>query len=73
MGKSSQNKLICDYCGAVQEKVAFFIGANTVPSWVMNEGSGKVSCPNCFEVGKKEGQLRVQAHIKSVNKGGEKC
>lgn len=69
MGKSTQEKMVCDYCGAVQEKVQFFIGASNVPAWVMNEGTGKVSCPNCFEKGKAEGRLRVQAHVKTINEG----
>ena len=49
-------KLVCDYCGKVKEEVSFYIGASNEPDWVMNEGTGKISCPDCYEIGRKEGQ-----------------
>ncbi len=70
MGKSTQEQLICDYCGERKKEVSFFIGASPVPSWVMNEGSGKISCPLCFELGKAEGKKCIDAHVRAVNKGG---
>lgn len=49
-------RLICSYCGKVREKMMFCIGA-CVPGakeWTMWEHSGKVSCPDCEEKGRKE-------------------
>jgi len=63
-----ENTLTCEYCGAVKNEVVFVIGASKKPEWVMNEGSGKISCPACFEKGKKEGQMRIDAHVKSFSK-----
>ena len=60
-------KLICTYCGQEKKEIIFVIGASREPEWVMNEGTGKISCPNCFEKGRKEGQMRVDAHIKSFS------
>ncbi len=34
----------------------FCIGASRKPDWVMNEGTGKICCPNCFEVARAEGR-----------------
>ena len=50
------DKLVCAYCGKVKEEVSFFIGASNEPDWVMNEGTGKINCPDCYEIGRKEGQ-----------------
>ena len=50
------DKLVCAYCGEVKEEVSFFIGASNEPDWVMNEGTGKISCPNCYDKGRAEGQ-----------------
>ena len=58
----------CEYCGKVKEDNSFFIGASNTPDWVMNEGTGKMSCPDCFDKGWKEGQNAIDNHIKSFNK-----
>lgn len=59
--------LICDYCGKVKKEVSFFIGASLKPNWTMHEGTGKISCPECYNIGSKEGQLRIEKYINSSN------
>ncbi len=60
--------LTCDYCGKVKKEVSFFIGASSFPSWTMHEGTGKISCPDCYEIASKEGQLKIKKHIKLINR-----
>lgn len=60
----------CEYCGKEKEEMGFFIGASNVPDWVMNEGTGKISCPDCYKIGRTEGKAAIDAHIKSLSKGG---
>lgn len=67
MGKSTQGKMVCDYCGTTKDTVVFVIGASREPEWVMNEGTGKISCPACFDKGRAEGQARIKAHIKALS------
>ena len=50
------DKLICAYCGKVKKEVSFYIGASIEPDWVMVEGTGKITCPDCWEKAMKEGQ-----------------
>lgn len=49
-------KLTCEYCGKVKDEVSFFIGASLEPDWCMHEGTGKVSCPDCYAIAQKEAQ-----------------
>lgn len=53
------DKLVCTYCGKVKEEVSFYIGASPDHDWVMNEGTGKISCPDCWEKGREEGQEAI--------------
>ena len=62
----NEEKLTCEYCGQVKEKFSFMIGASLEADWVMNEGTGKISCPDCFEIGRKEGQAAVNRHCKTA-------
>jgi len=60
------DKLKCSYCGKIKEKVSFFIGAkleSDVNEWTMHEGTGKMSCPNCFPKGKAEAQLVIDKYV----------
>ena len=63
----TQEKLICEYCGKEKEELSFFIGASKEPDWTMIEGTGKITCPDCYNVGVKEGSGRIENHIKSFN------
>ena len=56
------DKMICAYCGKEEEEVSFFIGANIEPDWTMVEGTGKITCPDCFGVAVKEGQEAIKKH-----------
>lgn len=62
-------EMICTYCGKERDKVMFVIGASREVDWVINEGTGKISCddPVCWQKGRDEGQARIDAHFKSIN------
>ena len=62
-------KLICHYCGAEKDEPTFFIGAcsKEEKDWCMIEGTGYMSCPNCYDKASKEGQDRIDQHIKEIN------
>ncbi len=53
--------LVCEYCGAIRDQVMFCIGASNKPDWVMWTGTGAVSCPDCWEEGKKASKERREA------------
>lgn len=59
--------MICEYCGAKREQVYFCIGASRKPDWVMNEGTGKISCPDCFEIARAEGSKAIDKHVANHN------
>ncbi len=61
------NKLICEYCGKEKKEISFIIGAASKPNWCMHEGTGKVSCPECYGIAQKEAKERIDKHIKSHN------
>jgi len=51
-----QMHIACDYCGKVKEKgdgYDFVIGASLKPDWVMVEGTGKMCCPDCWEISRR--------------------
>lgn len=58
----------CEYCSNTREKEMFVIGASNEPDWVMNEGTGKMSCPDCFKKGRHEGEKAINNHVNSFNK-----
>ncbi|MCP4651545.1 MAG: hypothetical protein GY853_15895 [PVC group bacterium] len=58
----------CEYCGKVKDEVIFCIGASNKKDWCMIEGTGKMTCPDCYDVAMKEGQDRINAHIESINR-----
>ena len=60
-------KMSCAYCPAIREQIMFCIGASRKADWVINEGTGKVSCPACWELGKQEGKQAIENHINHVN------
>lgn len=60
------DNLICDYCGQVKSEVSFFIGASREPSWLMVEGTGKITCPECYDKAVQEGSEAIDRHIKHV-------
>ena len=60
-------KMTCAYCGAVREQIMFCIGASKKADWVLQEGTGKVSCPACWERGKEEGREAINNHIAAFN------
>lgn len=55
----------CEYCGKEKKDSIFVIGASNKPDWCMHEGTGKMSCPECYEKASKEGQSRIKDHVES--------
>ncbi len=66
--KFDNSKMVCDYCQCVQEQVMFCIGASRQADWVMHEGTGKISCPGCWEIGSEEGRKAIENHVNNINK-----
>ena len=54
--------VVCDYCGAEKSEVSFMIGASLdATDWVLWEGTGKYSCPDCYDRGKAESKSVIQS------------
>ncbi len=66
--KTRPDVLTCEYCGKVKEDFTFMIGASKNPEWCMHEGTGKMSCPDCYKTAQEEAQKRINRHINNVNK-----
>lgn len=64
------DKIVCVYCGKEKKEVSFVIGAARKADWCMVEGTGKMTCPDCYDKAMKEGQEAIDRHIAFVNKGG---
>jgi len=63
-----EDKTTCAYCGKSKEGLSFVIGASNKPDWCMVEGTGKMTCPECYNVAMEEGQERIRKHIEGHNK-----
>jgi hypothetical protein len=66
-----EHKTICEYCGKEKEGLSFVIGASSKPDWCMIEGTGKMTCPTCYEKGMKEGQEAIEKYITNWNARAE--
>lgn len=55
--------LTCAYCGAEKQEVGFWIGAAREADWCMVEGTGKVTCPACYDRAMAEGRAAIDRHI----------
>jgi hypothetical protein len=55
-------KLICEYCKKEKQEISFMIGASVEPDWCMHEGTGKVSCPDCYPEASAEAQKAIDEH-----------
>ena len=61
--------VICEFCGKTKEEgkgYDFVIGASPEPDWTMIEGTGKITCPDCFNSAVAEGQEKVEQSIRRV-------
>jgi len=61
------DKLVCNYCGQEKKEISFMIGAkldddNDFDAWTMHEGTGKISCANCYPIGLAESKAVVYAY-----------
>jgi len=65
--EGEMEKLTCDYCGKEKQEVSFIIGASKDPDWCMVEGTGKMTCPDCYEKAMQEGQEAIKRHINAFN------
>ena len=66
---ATENKTICEYCGAEKQGLSFCIGASNKNDWCMAEGTGKMCCPDCYDQAMGEGKKAIEKHIEWVNKG----
>ncbi len=55
-------RLTCDYCGAICKGIHFAIGASTEPEWTMVEGTGQMTCPDCYPQAVAEGRAALRKH-----------
>ena len=62
---ADENGMICAYCGQRKEHAVFFIGAKLDEDigWTMHEGTGKMSCPNCYPKGKAEAKFVIDKYV----------
>ncbi len=67
--RQTPEQLTCAYCGAIKQEISFFIGASTKKDWCMIEGTGKMTCPLCYDKAATEGQAAIDRHIQWVNNG----
>ena len=67
--RNTAEKLTCTYCGAVKEEIIFCIGASSKKDWCMVEGTGKMTCPACYDKAMNEGKAAIERHIQWVNSG----
>ena len=58
----------CAYCGATKEGLSFCIGASSKADWTMVEGTGKLTCPACYEKAMSEGRAAIDKHVRDYNK-----
>ena len=59
--------LVCEYCGKEKEEISFCIGASLEPDWTMVEGTGKITCPTCYEKAVQEGQDAIKKAVSAYN------
>lgn len=67
--KKIEDKLVCEYCGKTKDEIVFCIGASksSDPQWTMVEGTGKMSCPDCYPKAMLEGQKAIDNYVKAYN------
>ena len=65
--KGETKNTTCDYCGKEKEGISFCIGASTRKDWTMVEGTGKMTCPDCYDKAMAEGRAAIERYIKSYN------
>lgn len=53
----------CDYCGKEKPGLSFCIGASRQPDWTLVEGTGKMTCPECYPKAMAEGKAAVRRHV----------
>ena len=64
-----EDKVVCAYCGKEKVGGGFVIGASLKPDWTMVNGTGKMTCPDCYDKAVSEGQAKIQCHVASINNG----
>lgn len=56
-----RDKLVCSYCGEEKKEVKLWIGSagKFSPDWTIHEGTGKTTCPNCYELGATQARIAI--------------
>lgn len=62
-------KIKCDYCGKEKKEIGFYIGASLTPDWTMIEGTGKMTCPDCWNTAREDGRKAINKHVQWVREG----
>ena len=57
------DKIICEFCGKEKEDFSFVIGASNEADWCMHEGTGKMSCPECYSLAQQEAQAKMDVYF----------
>lgn len=57
----------CQYCGKTKNGLSFFIGAASHPGWTMVEGTGKITCPDCYAKAMAEGKAAIDNHCRYIS------
>jgi len=65
--ENGKNGLVCAYCSKEKTEVIFVIGASSKPDWTMVCGTGKITCPDCYNIAIKEGADKIDNAIKINN------
>ncbi len=59
-------KLRCGYCDKEQTVNDSVVNAGNGPGWVMNESTGKVSCPDCYYKAEQEARKAIYGLRESI-------
>lgn len=51
---NGKNGIVCAFCGKEKTEVTFTIGASTKPDWCMVYGTGKMTCPDCYDEAQRQ-------------------
>lgn len=62
-------KVKCEYCDQEKKEISFCIGASNKPDWTMVEGTGKITCPDCYDKAMAEGKEAINKHCRWVKEG----
>ena len=69
---NGKDGIVCAFCGKEKKEVIFCIGASSKSDWCMVGGTGKMTCPDCYNLAMLEGQTIFETHIAAHNARAER-